>query len=298
MPDIAKKHGLVAHAYADDLQLYGHSEPFNKNLLELRMSRCVAEIQTWMASNRLLLNPLKTEVIWLGSPRRLKTCAKHGLTLAEAVISPSDYVRDLGVLLDGELSLSTHINRLTSVCYYNIRQLRSVRRCLTLETAHALVRALVHSRLDYCSGVLAGLPQLHLCRLQSLLRVAARLVLRLPSRAPVTELMRDRLHWLPFPQRIDFKLCCVVYKCLHGLGPAYLTQQCIPVASEPARSHLRSSAKGDLVIPPTRTKTLGRRGFYYAGPFAWNRLPTHLKIGQPSLATFKKCLKTFLFLRE
>ena len=184
---------------------------------------------------------------------------------------------------------------LTSVCYYNIRQLRSVRRCLTFETAHALVRALVHSRLDYCSGVLAGLPQHHLCRLQSLLRVAARLVLRLPSRAPVTQLMHDRLHWLPFPQRIDFKLCCTVYKCLHGLAPSYLTQLCIPVASVPTRSHLRSAAKGDLVVPPTGTKTFGRRGFSYSGPCAWNRLPTHIKIGQPSLETFKKHLKTFLF---
>ena len=27
------------------------------------------------------------------------------------------------------------------------------------------------------------------------------------------------LHWLPIKARIDFKIACHVYKCLHGLAP-------------------------------------------------------------------------------
>ena len=60
--------------------------------------------------------------------------------------------------------------------------------------AHALVRALIHSRLDYCNGLFAGLLAVQFARLQSDLRAAARLVLGLPGRAPVSAVMSDSLH--------------------------------------------------------------------------------------------------------
>ena len=75
-----------------------------------------------------------------------------------------------------------------------------------------LVRALLHSRLDYCNWVLAGMFQYQIDRLQSVLRAAARLVLGLPKWASVSDAMQDKLHWLPFPERVDFKLCSVVYR--------------------------------------------------------------------------------------
>jgi len=39
--------------------------------------------------------------------------------------------------------------------------------------------------------------------------------------------MHDTLHWLEFPQRITYKLALLVYKCLHGLAPEYLTTACV-----------------------------------------------------------------------
>ena len=45
-----------------------------------------------------------------------------------------------------------------------------------MDAAHALVRAMIHSRLDYCNSLLAGLPTGQMSRLQSVLRAAARLV--------------------------------------------------------------------------------------------------------------------------
>ena len=177
------------------------------------MSTCVTEINSWMASNRLKLNPSKTELIWLGSSRRLKHCPQDKQTIAGVRIKPTLLVRNLGVMVDGELTMANHISHLTRTCFYHLRQLRVVRRSLTTDTAHSLIRALVHSRLDYCNGTLAGLPQYQLNKLQSILRASARLVLLLlPGRASVSSLMRARLHWLPFPERIKFKLCSTVYK--------------------------------------------------------------------------------------
>ena len=110
------------------------------------------------------------------------------------------------MLIDSGLTLSDHVNKVAVLCYFHIRQLRIVRRTLTDEVAHYLVRALIHNRIDYCNGILASSPKYLSEKLQSVLRVAARLVLRLPSRSPVSASMRDQLHWLSVESRVKFKL--------------------------------------------------------------------------------------------
>jgi len=221
-----------------------------------------------MASNRLKLNPAKTEVMWLGSSRRLKGVPMDDLSIAGVMLKPSSQVRDLGVHIDCDLSLSAHVSQLTRVCFYHIRQLRVIRKSLTADTTHSLVRALVHSRLDYCNGVLAGQPDKCFDKLQSVLRASARLILRLPGWSSVSNQMRQQLHWLPFPERVHFKQCTLVYKCLHDMAPVYLSDMCVPVADHSGRSHLRSAAVGNLIVPATRTKTIGPHGFYFSGPSA------------------------------
>ena len=116
-----------------------------------------------------------------------------------------------------------------------------------------------------------------------------------PKWASVSEAMRTKLHWLPYPERVEFKLCSTIYKCLDNSAPQYLTELCIPVATLPGRCHLRSAACGDLFVPSTSTKTIGPRGFFYAGPVAWNRLQPVLKDPSLSFTMFKKLLKTELF---
>ena len=78
------------------------------------------------------------------------------LTLCSS-IQPVSCVCDLGVV-DQDLFVASHVSHVTSLCFFHLRQLRLVRRSLTIDTAHALVWALIHSRLDYCNGVFAGLP--------------------------------------------------------------------------------------------------------------------------------------------
>ena len=137
--NIADKYGFAAHSYADDLQIYDHSPPSTCSSLVVRMSNCVAEIDEWMGSNRLKLNPSKTVLIWLGSSRLLKHCPVGELDIAGVPIKPATHVRDLGVMIDNDLSLQVPISHVTRTCFYHLRQLRVVRRSLTIDTAHYLV---------------------------------------------------------------------------------------------------------------------------------------------------------------
>ncbi len=39
----------------------------------------------------------------------------------------------------------------------------------------------------------------------------------------ISSVLKDELHWLPVEYRIRYKLALLVYKCLHGTDPSYLT---------------------------------------------------------------------------
>ena len=109
----------------------------------------------------------------------------------------------------------------------------------------------------------------------------------------ITPALMD-LHWLPYPQRITYKLCMIMFKCLRGSAPAYLADYCTSTSLVPGRSALRSAAHGDIVVPSHLTDW-GLRSFAVAGPSSWNALPVDLRSSSFGLDTFAKHLKTHLF---
>ena len=85
------------------------------------------------------------------------------------------------------------------------------------------LRPCIASRLDYCNiSVLHSLPWTRLQLLQSVLNSAARLIRGLGRFDHITSVLID-LHWLPNPQRISYKICLLMFKCLKGLASAYLS---------------------------------------------------------------------------
>jgi len=99
----------------------------------------------------------------------------------------------------------------------------------------------------------------------------------------VSGLIRDRLHWLPAPQRIRFKLCLTAYKVMNSLAPELYD-------SVNANSRTRASARGDLAVRRTRTK-FSDRAFVVAGPKASNSLPCNIG-NSPSINSFTSASKT------
>ena len=54
--------------------------------------------------------------------------------------------------------MKLHVSKLAATCFYQLRRIRQIRRVISQEVAAQMVHALVISKLDYCNGVLAGLP--------------------------------------------------------------------------------------------------------------------------------------------
>ena len=64
---IVTYHGLMSHFYADDSQLYLYCRPDQMQQLQIITIECITDIDSWMKSNRLRLNPAKTEFLWLAT---------------------------------------------------------------------------------------------------------------------------------------------------------------------------------------------------------------------------------------
>ena len=105
-----------------------------------------------------------------------------------------------------------------------------------------LVVALVTSRLDYCNSLLNGLSQTHMLRLQRVQNTAARLICRIKKFDHISTSLQS-LHWLPVVFKPRFKLLCIIFRALRGVGPLNLQDLICPY--RPIRS-LRSESKNLL----------------------------------------------------
>jgi len=159
-----------------------------------------------------------------------------------------------------------------------------VKRCVSYLYLHAFVAGWV----DYCNGVLHRVSAANVQSLQNVLNAAARIILRQRKFDHITTDVRHPLHRLPVQQRLECKMCVVVYKCLHQAAPAYLTELCSPVSESANRGHLRSAARGDLVVPRSRTSRCGQRCSAVSGPILWISLP--LSVRGPSLTPTQFCV--------
>jgi hypothetical protein len=289
---LIEQHGLSPHLYADDTQIYGSCGPATVDVFSTKVSECVGDIASWMRSNRLQLNSDKTEVLWCSTGRRLHQLPSAALSIDGVPVAPVSSVRNLGIFIDSDLVMRTHVQRTVSRCFAALRQLRQIRRSLPASTFQSLVVALVHSRLDYGNSVLVGIPAYLTSRLQSVLNAAARLVYNLKRSEHITDALIC-LHWLRASERIKYKVAVLTYKVLHGSAPRYLGTF-DRIADRPGRRFLRSAETHLLHVPPFRLSTVGSRAFPVAGPRIWNDLPEEVTSAQ-SLPIFRQRLKTFLF---
>ena len=234
---------------------------------------------------------MKTEFLIIGSSHQKSKTDIKELRIGKSQIPPSSEARNLGVVVDSDMSMKPSFSSILKAGYYHIHNIGRIRKYLSADATQLLVRSFVTFRLDMCNSLLYGLPQTQLDRLQRLQNTAARLVTRTKKYSHITPVLQN-LHWLPVKDRIDFKILLLVFKCLQGIAPTYLSE--LLSYYNPERTGLRSESK-NLLDEPRSHNSFGDRAFYICAPRLWNKLPLNIKNCTSIVDTFKTVLKTHLF---
>ena len=289
--DLLRALSVNYHLYADDTQLYFTADPASPQPSYEKAVEAMNVINEWMSKNYLKLNEKKTEILMISSRFSRHPFLNSFVLNSGDTIRPASFVRDLGAYISTDMSVAKHVSMLCRSASYHLRNIGRVRKYLTDSAAHAAIRALVLSRLDYHNALLYGAPSSQLQRLQRLQNKAARIATSAIWREPATPILRT-LHWLPVAARIEFKVCLFVFKALAGNGPGYLRD--LLHTHTPVRALRSSEDSSRLAIPKTRTVSFGDRAFSAAGPRIWNSLPQHLRCASNE-RDFRRGLKTHFF---
>ena len=104
---VINSHQGIHHAmYADDTQIYITLKPNGKDGATRKLSSCLEDIRFWSSNNILCLNERKSEMIHITSKFR-NTDSFSDLVTGDGSLKGSEYVRDLGVLIDKILHFSS-----------------------------------------------------------------------------------------------------------------------------------------------------------------------------------------------
>ena len=247
------------HLYADDQQIYLSFKPGLAGVQSAQddcichMERCIEEIRNWVARNMLKLNDEKTEFIIFGTHQQLKKIGNITIRIGSKNIVPAEHVRNLGFLMDRLSKNTKHINYLSSLLCYQLRNIQNIRGKLNFDAAKTVVQALILCKLDYCNSLLVGTPECHLT-----LRVR---------------------------ECITYKIAYLVHCCKMGSAPQYLIDV-LPIATH--NCSLRSLASGNLPSAKCRTSLASEGSFGAAGPKIWNSIPSGVQ-SKKSSDGFRKC---------
>ena len=115
---VIDNYGLSPHMYADDTQVYGFCRPTAATTLTANITDCVEAATSWMRSNRLQPNSDKTEFLWCATVRRQRQLPITSPLLIDGCsITTVQSARDLGIYVDCDLSMRTHVQRTVSRCF-------------------------------------------------------------------------------------------------------------------------------------------------------------------------------------
>jgi hypothetical protein len=135
-----------------------------------------------MLANKLKLNDSKTELFLLASSRHANTVSNLDLKIGGSVITPSNSIKNLGIIFDNNLTMKDHVSSLCRSVNFHLRNLNRIRRFIDKSTCAHAVRSLILSRLDYGNSLLGGVSVSDVQRLQKLQNRAARLIYQVSKR--------------------------------------------------------------------------------------------------------------------
>ena len=155
------------------------------------MQNFVNDVRKWMLMNKLKINDSKTEFLIIGSKHQLNIITINSTRIGDSEIKPIASAKNLGVVIDNNLSMGNQITKTCSIAFYHIYNIKYIRKYLNRNLTEKIVHALIRSKLDYCNSLLLGLPNFLLQKLQRVQNAAAKIITGTCKYDHITPILRE-----------------------------------------------------------------------------------------------------------
>ena len=164
-------------------------------------------------------------------------------------IVPTDTDKDLGVILDSNLTYYEHIIKTASSYMPRLGQINRVKRIFDKSTLLMILNSFVFSKLFYCSNVWANTSKCNINKLQAMQNFACRIASGAHKYNYISP-TRKELNWLPVANQLYYRSATMAFKCMTGHAPEYLSSKFLKRAEVSGRSTRNSQL---LNIPLLKT---------------------------------------------
>ena len=225
-------------AFADDLT--ESAADANLEIVAQKLTSSFGKTKEFCDAHDLKVNANKTQLVIFKAANR-KIPDDFEIILDSNVIKPSNSAKLLGFTIDRHLTGAEHIDNISRKCHGLLSVLRRAAPCLPRELLRLAYISLIRSHLEYASAVLAPLSNTQLGKLDTIQRIAARIILGVPRdthAAPLLDILRlpplelrRRQHIVDLVDKSLSGRChpalAGAFKEVGGGGPGGMTSDCV-----------------------------------------------------------------------
>ena len=259
--------GVQVVQFADDTQLIVSGRKSDLPLIIARMERALVCVYDWFCANGMKLNATKTQALVLGTPAMLRGLPTVSLNFLGTVVPDSRVVKNLGVIMDNNLSFQSHVDHVTAKCTGILVGLMHAKHVIPKAALVTIVQALVTSVVRYCISLYGTCNATQLHRIQKLLNFGARVITGRRKYDSVSSEFH-KLKWLDARNLVTYHRMCLVHSAIMTGKPASVAD----LIGSTAAHQYQTRGSSQRLLPRIRTE-LGRRRLSYSAVSEYNRLP-------------------------
>ena len=278
--------------FADDTMIDVRGNTVDEVIILLQAE--IDKLVNWFYMNKLTLNVKKSCSMLIGTPQKINNHYKDSLGLiisGEILCNKSSYTY-LGLIIDSCMTWDYAVSNTCKKIGTHISVMQKLNNVIPNIHANMLYYAFIQPYFDYGLTVWGNTSVINIDKLQRLQNRIARVMCSNFNYDVDGLSIVKELNWLNVRERKTYLECILMYKCVNGLAPSYLTDY-FTQSSHFHNYSTRHALNGRLHLPKPRTEYF-KRSLMYKGPQLWNVLPQELINANISLNSFKWKVKQYI----
>ena len=277
--------------FADDTMINVSAESVYEVNEKLQCN--INKVHTWFNHNRLKLNVNKSCAMYVGTRQKLANnlTSNEKLTINDNELMINESYPYIGLTVDSTLSWNNHIDMLCKKLSIRVGVLYRLSQILPKPCLITLYYTLVQSVIDYGLTVCSHTSQSNIVKIQRFQNRAAGVCTQCFTYDIPSSVLLNNLGWLNINKRREYLTGILMFKCMSGEAPNYLSDHFVESVLVHDRT-MRHTNNQHLYIPFAHTNYYKNSLSIY-GANLWNGIPADIK-NVTNICDFKRNFKSYL----